>query len=115
MSEKFCNFMQEVRINMMGMMMVKVMPKWVVRLLSGTGILHLMTKYFKHARRSLSEVLDELTDDADFKAVLSYSWGDYGKTAIGGDLLSTRIILLLIVCADQIAVCKINKDISLTL
>jgi len=62
----------------MGMMMVKGLPKWIVRILSATGVLHLMTKYFKYSKRTVKEVLDELTQDDDLKAVLAYSWGDYG-------------------------------------
>jgi len=58
--------------------MVKVIPKWIVRLLIATGLIHLMTGYFKLSRRTLKEVLDEITDNANLKAVLSYSWGDYG-------------------------------------
>jgi all-trans-retinol 13,14-reductase len=38
-----------------------------------------MTSFFKLARRSAKDVLDELTDDADLKAVLAYCWGDYGE------------------------------------
>ena len=64
---------------MMGMMIVKVIPKWIVRLLIATRLIHLLTSYFKLSRRTLKEVLDEVTEDANLKAVLSYSWGDYGQ------------------------------------
>jgi all-trans-retinol 13,14-reductase len=63
---------------MMGLMMVKVMPKWIVRLLIMTGLINLLTSYFKLARRTLREVLDSITDDMNLKAVLAYCWGDYG-------------------------------------
>ena len=68
-------------MNMMGLMMVKVMPKWIARLLIATGIINKMTKYFTYARRTVEEVLNELTDDADLKALLSYSFGDYGDNS----------------------------------
>lgn len=77
--DKFLAMLRDVRRNMMGMMMVKAMPKWIVRLLSATGLLHYMTKYFKYARRTVQEVLDEITTNDDLKAVLAYSWGDYGS------------------------------------
>ena len=35
-----------------------------------------MVEYYT---RSLSDVLDELTDDQELKAVLAYSYGDYGR------------------------------------
>ena len=37
------------------------------------------TKYFQHSNRSLQEVLNEITDNTDLRAVLAYSFGDYGK------------------------------------
>lgn len=76
--DKFLAMLKDVRLNMKGMMMVKVMPKWIVKLLIATGVINTMTKYFTYARRTVKEVLDELTDNADLKAVLSYSFGDYG-------------------------------------
>lgn len=76
--DKFMAMLKDVRLNMKGMLMVKVMPKWIVRLLIATGLINLMTRYFKYARRTVQEVLDELTDDGDLKAILSYSFGDYG-------------------------------------
>ena len=36
-------------------------------------------KYFE---RSLSQVLNELTDNKELKAILAYSYGDYGKAFI---------------------------------
>lgn len=62
----------------MGLMMVKAMPKWIVRLLITTGLINLLTSYFKLSRRTLREVLDHITDDMNLKTVLAYSWGDYG-------------------------------------
>jgi len=82
--DKFLALLKDVRMNMKGMMLVKMMPKWIVRLLCATGLLSRMTTYFKHARRTVKEVLEELTDDADLRAVLSYSWGDYGTTPAKG-------------------------------
>lgn len=76
--DKYIALLKEVRRNMMGMMMVKVMPKWIVKLLIATGLINVLTKFFKLSRRTLKSVLDELTDDKDLKTVLAYSWGDYG-------------------------------------
>ena len=41
-----------------------------------------MTEFFKFSKRSLKEVLDELTENKDLKAVLAYNFGDYGKVLI---------------------------------
>ncbi len=58
--------------------MVKILPLFVVRILISTGLINLMTGYFKYARRKLSDVLDELTDNVELKSVLAFSFGDYG-------------------------------------
>ena len=44
-----------------------------------SGLLHKFTNYFKYASKTLQQVLDEITDNDDLKAVLSYSFGDYGE------------------------------------
>jgi all-trans-retinol 13,14-reductase len=78
--DKYIQLLREARGKTMGMVMVKVMPKWIVRILIATGLINLLTHYFKLARRSLQDVLDELTDNADLKAVVAYSCGDYGSS-----------------------------------
>ena len=59
--------------------MMKVKSKWLCKLLIATGLIHKVTKYFKLASRSLEQVLDDITNDKELKAVLAYSFGDYGK------------------------------------
>ena len=70
---------QEVRQNMLGMIMLKMKSKWFCRLLINTGLIHHITKYFKYSSRSVDEVMRELTDNEELRAVLSYSFGDYGR------------------------------------
>ena len=64
---------------MLGLMQVKFMHKRIVRFLVATGLINWMTDYFTLSKRTLQEVLDELTDNKDLKTVLSYSFGDYGN------------------------------------
>ena len=64
---------------MLGVVALKMQPMWLAGLLAKTGLVHLFTKYFKYSSRTLEEVLDELTDNKDLKAVLGYSFGDYGE------------------------------------
>ena len=40
-----------------------------------------MTKYFQLSSKTVKQVLDSLTDNKDLKAVLAYSFGDYGQLA----------------------------------
>lgn len=61
------------------MVSLKVMPRWLAKFLVKTGLINLITNYFKYSKRTVAEVLDELTDNKDLQAVLAYSFGDYGK------------------------------------
>ena len=63
----------------MGFFALKALPYWLGRILVFTGLIHLFTDFFKMAKRTLTEVLDELTDNRDLKTVLGYSFGDYGR------------------------------------
>ena len=68
-----------MRKNTLGLAMVKILPVLVVRILIATGLIHLMTGFYKYAHRSLSDVLDELTDNMELKSALAFSFGDYGN------------------------------------
>ncbi|ELT89885.1 hypothetical protein CAPTEDRAFT_174975 [Capitella teleta] len=76
--DKYMAMLKECRKSTLGLVLAKVMNKWVVRFLVNTGLIHWMTKYFKIARRSLKEVVEEVTDNKDLQCVFSYSFGDYG-------------------------------------
>ena len=62
------------------MMMLKVQSRFVVNFLIRTGLLHYITKYFYFSRKTLKEVMDEITDNEELKAVLSYCFGNYGMS-----------------------------------
>lgn len=61
-----------------GIIILKFIPKRLAMFLIHTGLYRLLFSCFKYTSRTLQEVLDELTDDQDLKAVLSYICGDYG-------------------------------------
>ena len=69
---------------------LKIMPKWLASFLVKTGIINLMTNYFKYSQRTLTEVLEELTDNQDLRAVLGYCFGDYGEKQ---EILVTSILV----------------------
>ena len=56
------------------------MPQWLATIMFKTGIADWMTKFFKYSKRSVSEVLEELTDNKDLQTVLAYNFGDYGMS-----------------------------------
>ena len=65
---------------MTGYVALKLMPEWLATFMIKTGIAEWMTKFFKHSKRSVSEVLEELTDNKDLQTVLAYNFGDYGMS-----------------------------------
>ena len=73
--------LQDVRKNMLGMVSLKSMSRWLGRALINTHLLRRFTRYFDYSQRSVKQVLDELTDNEELKAVLAYNFGDYGESA----------------------------------
>lgn len=60
--------------------MLKLLPKWLARLLISTGLFNIVFKsYAKFGRITLKKVLEELTEDEELKGTLSYIFGDYGR------------------------------------
>ena len=64
---------------MMGAILFKTVPKWILAIIIKLGLVGYVTKYFKYSSKTLKQTLDEITDNKQLKAVLSYSFGDYGK------------------------------------
>ncbi|EDV26486.1 uncharacterized protein TRIADDRAFT_22982, partial [Trichoplax adhaerens] len=76
--EKYVQLVKETSRNSAGMFIVKLLPKWVISGLSATGLLGVITKFFKSSNRSTLEVVSGLTKNKDLQAVFSYIYGDYG-------------------------------------
>lgn len=71
---------QEARHFFTGCVVLKVIPKWLAKLLVSTGLINIIFKaYGKFGKLSLKDVLDSVTDDEELKATLAYIFGDYGK------------------------------------
>ena len=58
---------------------MKTLPLWLTKLFIKTGLINVFTDFFKYARKSVKEVVDEHVRDDDLKAILAYNFGDYGK------------------------------------
>ena len=63
--------------------LLKLSPKWVVRLLLATRLLPWVIPALRYFTRPLGDVLDSVTSDPDLKAVLAYAFGNYGKCGSG--------------------------------
>ncbi|XP_076452780.1 all-trans-retinol 13,14-reductase-like [Babylonia areolata] len=61
-----------------GIVILKVLPRFVVTVLLKTGLYRLLFSCFKYSAFTLQETLDGLTSNQDLKTVLSYICGDYG-------------------------------------
>lgn len=71
---------QEARHFFTGCVVLKVIPKWLAKLLVSTGLINIIFKaYGKFGKLSLKDVLDSVTDDEELKATLAYIFGDYGN------------------------------------
>lgn len=67
---------------MPGYILAKTLPIWLAQLLVKTGLMNLFTDFFKYSKKSVKDVVDELIDDEDLKAVLAYNFGDYGEALL---------------------------------
>lgn len=58
--------------------MLKLMPLMVAKFLISSGLLKFVSFFYKMAPRTLSDVVNELTDNKDLRAVFTYIFGTYG-------------------------------------
>ena len=66
----------------LGMGVLKLFPLRFSLFLIKLGWFLKIFPVFKKVKLTLQQYLDELTDNADLKAVLSYAFGDYGKECV---------------------------------
>jgi len=74
--------MQAAGANSAVLFIVKLVPKPLVKFVISTGLINLLTSYFKYASLSLQDVLDEVTDNKDLQVALAFNLGDYGKLSL---------------------------------
>ena len=76
---KYFDILKQIRKSMTFTFLLKVLPRWLVRLLISSSLLHRLVPAMSYFQRTLADVLSELTDNQELKAVLAYSFGDYGE------------------------------------
>lgn len=59
--------------------LLKLLPAPVSKFLVSTGLIRRLSFFFQMAPRSLTEVVNELTDNKDLRAVFTYIFGTYGN------------------------------------
>lgn len=82
--------LQKVGHGIWALALLKLLPAPVSKFLVSTGLIRRMSSFFQMAPRSLTEVVNELTDNKDLRAVFAYIFGTYG-TAIGLRPLTGRL------------------------
>lgn len=78
--DKWFDLMDEASRSTLGWVALKLLPIWLVRVLKWTGLVRLLTRFDALAARSVQETVEGLTTNADLRAVLMYSFGDYGTS-----------------------------------
>lgn len=63
--------------------LLKILPLPLAKFLVHTGLLRHLSFFFKMAPRSLTDVVNELTENKDLRAVFSYIFGTYGEPSYG--------------------------------
>ncbi|XP_074052386.1 all-trans-retinol 13,14-reductase-like isoform X2 [Macrotis lagotis] len=78
--DKYMKMVQEVAKAVPHMVLLKIIPLPVVRLLDKCGVLAFFSPLLRAATQSLDEVLNQLSASQDLKTVLSYIYPTYGVT-----------------------------------
>lgn len=76
---KYFDILKQIRKSMMFTFLLKVLPRWLVRFLISSSLLRRLVPALTFFQKSLSDVLNDLTNNQELKAVLAYSFGDYGE------------------------------------
>lgn len=115
---------QEARHFFTGCVVLKVIPKWLAKLLVSTGLINIIFKaYGKFGKLSLKDVLDSVTDDEELKATLAYIFGDYGNILSSEFFnfiylflcLNCSLVKIQIVYNNFAAIFFLNKMFTLTI
>ncbi|KAF4115914.1 all-trans-retinol 13,14-reductase [Onychostoma macrolepis] len=61
------------------MVLLKLLPTPLAKFLVHIGLASRLSPFFRYASRSLTDVVSELTQNKDLRAVMSYIFGTYGK------------------------------------
>ncbi|KAG9488759.1 hypothetical protein GDO78_004993 [Eleutherodactylus coqui] len=76
--ENFMKLVTKVSGRVKDMVILKMLPLPISRLLIRTGLLNWISPFFRYASRSVSDVVSEFTSNKELQTVLSYIFGTYG-------------------------------------
>ncbi|XP_053574107.1 all-trans-retinol 13,14-reductase [Bombina bombina] len=76
--DNFMHLVKKVAGRVQDMVILKMLPLPVARFLCWSGLVHMFSPFFQYARRSVSEVINGLTENQELRAVFGYIFGTYG-------------------------------------
>ena len=78
--DKYFDILKQVKSMEVGMAMLKLLPLSISCCLVSSGLILKLFPTLRYFQRSLTDILNEVTDNKELKAVLAYSYGDYGES-----------------------------------
>lgn len=79
--DTFMQWLADARADMAGFAMLKFLPRWLATPLAASGAVPTLFRFFRKAPTTLAAALRDLTDNAELRAVLAYSFGWAGAGA----------------------------------
>ena len=76
---KFFQYMEEATQSARVMIILKLLPKPLVKCLLALKIIQWFFPFTKYLTMTVKEILDKVTDNVDLKSALAYDFGNYGK------------------------------------
>lgn len=61
------------------MVLLKLVPVPLAKFLVSTGLANRISSFFRYASRTLTDVVNELTQNKDLRSVFCYIFGTYGE------------------------------------
>ncbi|KAK3553196.1 hypothetical protein QTP86_031776 [Hemibagrus guttatus] len=77
--DEFMRLVKKCSHSVWMMMVLKALPSPVANFLAYTGLANRLSYFFSYGSRSLSEVVNSLTENKELRAVLCYIFGTYGN------------------------------------
>lgn len=77
--ETFFSMVHRIRKQTKAWIIVKIVPIWLVNLISILGLPRFLSDFFALGSRTLKDVIESLTKNKDLQLLFAYSWGTYGE------------------------------------
>ncbi|KAK3882468.1 hypothetical protein Pcinc_013175 [Petrolisthes cinctipes] len=75
---RFFELMKKVHDSHTGSMFVKFVPMWLVKILDFTGLIHIITDFYKWNSKTCKEVIWDMIETQELRDIFCYCFGDFG-------------------------------------